>query len=184
VVSADHELNASTFAARVAASAGADLYACVGAALATVSGPRHGGACDRVEALVAEAGSPRRAAAVVHERARRGEAIPGFGHTLYPDGDPRARPLFASAAALGRGRAPMQRVQTVLALVDAVGEARRELPSVECGLVAVTAALELPPGSAAALFALGRAAGWIAHALEQRAAGYLLRPRARYIGVT
>jgi citrate synthase len=86
VLIADHELNPSTFAVRVAASAGADLYACVSAGLATLSGSEHGGACDRVEALVAEAGRPERARAVVQDRTQRGEAIPGFGHRLYPSG--------------------------------------------------------------------------------------------------
>lgn len=179
VLCADHELNPSTFAARVAASAGADLYACVGAGLATLSGPKHGGACDRVEALLAEVRLPSRAATVVHERARRGEEIPGFGHRLYPGGDPRAPPLLAMARRLGARRAS---VRAAFALAEAMTRAGREPPTLDLGLTALTAALRLPPGSAAALFAIGRCAGWIAHALEQRAAGYVLRPRARYVG--
>jgi citrate synthase len=174
VLMADHELNASTFAARVAASAGADLYACVAAALATLSGPRHGGACDRIEALIAETGSdPKRARQVVSDRLRRGEAVPGFGHPLYPGGDPRAPLLLEAAHKLGGKRA---RVAFTLA------EAMPEPPAVELALVALAAALDLPRGAATAIFAVGRSAGWIAHALEQRAAGYLLRPRARYVG--
>ncbi|HVW26822.1 MAG TPA: citrate synthase, partial [Polyangiaceae bacterium] len=86
---ADHELNASTFAARVVASTGADLYACVTAALAAMTGPLHGGASDRVEALVDEVSVPKRAEGVVTARTLRGEAIAGFGHRLYPAGDPR-----------------------------------------------------------------------------------------------
>jgi citrate synthase len=181
VLAADHELNASAFAARVAASTGADLYACVGAALAVVSGPRHGAAPDRVEALVAEAGAPARAAKVVRERLRRGEDVPGFGHPLYPSpaGDPRTAPLLDAAREL----APRdRRVQTVLAVVDTMAEAGREAPTLDYGLVAVACALGLPPGAASGLFAVGRSAGWIAHALEQRAAGFMLRPRARYVG--
>src|SRR5439155_21588512 len=94
VLSADHELNSSTFAGRVAASVGADVYACVAAALAAFSGPRHGGACDRIEALLAETGRPERAATAIEERRRRGELVPGFGHQLYPGGDPRTPPLL------------------------------------------------------------------------------------------
>src|SRR5205807_1530504 len=75
---------------RIAASAGADLYACVGAALATMSGPRHGGECDRFEALVADVGEPRQARAAVAARLQRGDPLHGFGHRLYPAGDPRA----------------------------------------------------------------------------------------------
>jgi citrate synthase len=179
VLLADHELNASTFAARVAASAGADLYACVAAALATLSGPLHGGAPDRVTALVDDIGRPARAKSVIQERTRRGESIPGFGHPLYPSGDPRAAPLVAAALRLG-GRDP--RVRVLAALIEAMAAAGREAPTVDCGLVGITAALGLGPGAAAAIFAIGRSAGWVAHCLEQRAAGYLLRPRALYVG--
>ncbi|WAS91226.1 citrate/2-methylcitrate synthase [Nannocystis punicea] len=179
VLSADHELNASAFAVRVAASAGADLYACVCAGLATLSGPRHGGMADRVEALVTEVGKPERARAVVQERARRGEEIPGFGHPLYPDGDPRAAALLA-AAVEHAPRSP--RVRTIHAIACAMRDAGRERPNFDVGLVALGAALGLPPRTTVAIFAVGRAAGWLAHAFEQRAAGFLLRPRARYVG--
>ncbi|MFO0760055.1 MAG: citrate synthase family protein [Byssovorax sp.] len=179
VVSADHELNASTFGVRVAASTGADLYACLSAGIATLSGPLHGGASDQVEALMAEAGRPEEARATVNERARRGEAIPGFGHTLYAEGDPRAAPLIEIARDLGPKRLPLR---TLLALVEATRDTGRGEPTIDVGLCAVRAALGLPPGSAGALFAIGRAAGWVAHALEQRAQGFMLRPRARYVG--
>jgi len=179
VLSADQELNASTFAARVAASAGADLYASVTAALATMTGPLHGGAADRVEALLDEIDRPARARAVVTARAARGEALPGFGHTLYRDGDPRAQPLLDGAEAVGGRR---RGLAVLLALVDAVRATRGEAPTLDLGLVAVAAALGLPPGGAAALFAVGRAAGWVAHIAEQCAQGFLLRPRAHYVG--
>ncbi|HEX4335511.1 MAG TPA: citrate synthase family protein [Polyangiaceae bacterium] len=179
VLSADHELNASTFAARVVASTGADLYATVTAALAAMTGPRHGGASERVEALVDEVSEPKHAGAVVTARAFRGEAIPGFGHPLYPAGDPRVAPLLeAASSAATRPRA----LATVLAVAGAMKRARRDLPNLDYGLVAVTRALGLPRGAASALFALGRTAGWVAHALEQRAANHVLRPRARYVG--
>jgi citrate synthase len=184
VLSADHELNASSFTARIAASAGADLYACVGAALATMSGPRHGGECDRFEALVAEAAEPRRARAVVAARMQRGDPLHGFGHRLYPAGDPRAAHLLEVARRLARSSpaAVRARVQTIDALIAAVARAGGEPPALDAGLVAVAVAASLPPGSAGTLFALGRTAGWIAHILEQRGEPSLLRPRARYIG--
>lgn len=179
VVSADHELNPSTFAVRIAASTQADLYACVSAGLATLSGPRHGGECDRVETFVQEVGSPERARAAIQDRARRAERMPGFGHSLYPGGDPRALVLIEAALALASRSVALK---TALSLVEAMGESGRGLPTLDLGLVAVASALGLPPGSAAALFAVGRSAGWIAHVLEQRSAGFLLRPRARYTG--
>ena len=176
VVIADHELNPSSFAARVAASTGADLYACLGAALGALSGPVHGGATARVEALVAETGRPERAAAVIEERARRGDALPGFGHPLYPDGDPRAAFLLAASE-------PRKRPErTLAALVASMRSAGRERPNVDLSLVATALALGLPAGSAAVLFAVGRTAGWLAHVFEQRAAGFVLRPRAHYTG--
>jgi len=177
VLLADHELNASAFAARVAASTGADIYACESAALATLAGPLHGAASERVEALVAEIGRPERATRVLHDRMRRGERIPGFGHPLYPRGDPRARPILEDAAAL-TPRAPALR--TLLALVDGMREAGRPAPNVDVALVALGAALGLPAGSGSGLFAIGRTAGWVAHVLEQYQAGYVVRPRARY----
>ncbi len=180
VLMADHELNPSSFAARIPASVGADLYACLSAAIATMSGPVHGGACDRVEALLAEVPSASGAVAFVRERLRRGEAIFGFGHRLYPDGDPRAQALLARAEAI----APRDRgVQIASAMASAMAIAGQEHPTSDFGLVALASALKLPPGSGGALFAVGRTAGWIAHAFEQREAGFLLRPRARYVGV-
>jgi citrate synthase len=177
VLVADHELNVSAFAARVAASAGADLYASLAAALAALSGPKHGGFVERVEALVAETGSPERARQVVHERARRGELIPGFGHPLYPQGDPRAEPLLEAARALS-ARKPA--VRTLFALIEAMRESGRPAPTIDTGLVAVSAALGMPRGFGVALFAVGRTAGWVAHVLEQYEAGFLIRPRALF----
>ena len=178
VLCADHELNPSTFAVRVAASARADLYACVSAGLGVLSGPEHGGVCDRVEALLAEAMRASRPGDVVAQRARRGEPIPGFGHTLYKTGDPRATPLLEAAASA----APHdEKLAAIRALIKAMSAAGHEPPTVDMGLVAVASAVGLPPGASAALFAIGRTAGWVAHAIEQRAAGFLVRPRARYV---
>ncbi len=179
ILCADHELNVSAFAVRVAASAGADLHACVCAGLAALSGPRHGGVVDRIEALVSEVGKPERAREVVQERARRGEEIPGFGHPLYPAGDPRGALLLAAATE----HAPRNpRLRIIQAIVDAMREAGREPATLDIGLASTGAALGLPPRTSVAIFAVGRAAGWLAHAFEQRSAGFLLRPRARYVG--
>jgi citrate synthase len=179
VICADHELNASAFAARVAASAGSDLYACVSAALATTSGPRDGGACDAIEAFLAQIGRPERAQAVLEAHWQRGEAVPGFGSGLYPEGDPRATPLLEWAFRLGGGR---PEVQSVARVVEAMAAAYQDPPSLALGLVAVARAVGLPEGAGVSLFAVARSAGWVAHVLEQRRTGLKLRPRARYTG--
>lgn len=180
VLVADHGLNASTLSARVTASTGADLYACVISGLATLSGPRHGGAGARVGALLAEC-QRRGSAEALRDRLGRGESLPGFGHPLYPEGDPRFGPLLALAQRL----APSD--PTVLASSDlarAAIDAGYQQPNLDLGLVTASSALGLGPEAAIGLFALGRAAGWMAHALEQQAAGWMLRPRSRYVGPT
>ncbi len=180
VLSADHELNVSTFAARVTASSGANLAASVVAALAALSGPLHGGVTARVEALVAEIGRPERAAEVVAARLERGDAVPGFGHPLYPTGDPRgARLLELAQRVSSRPRA----VRVLVSITNAMHLVAREQPTLDVGLVAIASALGLPRGAPLAIFACGRLAGWIAHAIEQRETGHLVRPRARYVGI-
>jgi citrate synthase len=179
VLSADHELNVSTFAVRVTASSGADLYACLGAGLCALSGPWHGGMCDRVEALARACERPSRARAVLRERARLGDYVPGFGQPLYPAGDPRGEFLCRRAWRLAP-HAP--RVAVLRAIAGCMRDDKQPPPTVDFGLCAISAALGLREGAASALFALGRGAGWIAHALEQRAQKKLLRPRARYVG--
>jgi citrate synthase len=179
VLSADHELNASTFAARVAASAGASLPSCLVAALATLSGSQHGAATARVEALLDEIRQPERALEIVRARLSRGEGVPGFGHPLYAEGDPRGARLIERARAI----APRSRTtRTVAALATAMELLAGERPTLDVGLVALASALGLRQGSALVVFAVGRLAGWIAHVLEQRQAGFILRPRARYVG--
>jgi citrate synthase len=111
----------------------------------------------------------------VAEHTLRGEAIPGFGHPLYPDGDPRTAPLLAVAQTLaGSSRA----LAVVRALVSAMQRQRRERPNVDLGLAALGLAIGVPDVAPSAIFAVGRCGGWIAHVLEQRRAGFLLRPRA------
>nr|WP_244237903.1 citrate synthase family protein [Corallococcus terminator] len=179
VLCADHELNVSTFAARVTASSGSDLYACVGAGMAALSGAWHGGACDRVETLLREVGAPEHARDAVFARLRTGALVPGFGHRLYPAGDPRTPCLIQAAREL-KPDAPGVRVAS--AVLEVMRKAGHPAPSMEVGLVMLAKALGLPAGAASAVFAVGRSAGWVAHILEQREQGHLLRPRARYVG--
>jgi len=178
VLCADHELNISAFTARCAASAGASPYDTVAAALATLKGRRHGGETERVSALIAETGAPRRARTVVANRLRREDRLPGFGHPLYPAGDPRAALLMRLAEA-GGNRAEWSLVR---ALSRAAHELLRDRPNLDFGLAALARTYGLPAHAPLVLFALGRTVGWIAHAIEQYASGDLIRPRANYTG--
>lgn len=175
VLLADHELTPQTFAARLAASSGASLYYCVLSALAVHSGSRIRRACDRVEDLLLSASGGRGAREDGDELARAIGAVPGFHHPLYPAGDPRGRYLVD----LARGHAARTRAG---ALPEEATRAFGERPSVEAGLVALCSALRLPYRSAGAILAIARCAGWMAHVIEQRLAGVMLRPRARYLG--
>jgi len=173
VLLADHELNASTFAARVVASTGASLSACLSAGFAALSGPLHGGATALAEALFASAEQVGGAVATVEARLARGEAIPAFGHPLYPDGDPRAAFILA--------RLPADPIRA--ALIATVAEIGGHAPNVDFALASLTRSFGLPAGSGLVLFALARSVGWIAHAIEQSGERKLIRPRADYVGI-
>ncbi len=180
IVSADHELNVSAFAARVVASTGAHLHATVCSGLAALSGPRHGGATARAYALIADA---REAASVrdfVAERWQRGDDLPGFGHALYPHGDPRAAELLARVRTQHAGSAGLRALEAIVAATEDISGLR---PNIDFMLAAICHANGLPAPPALVMFAAGRLAGWLAHALEQQAQGRLIRPRARYTGV-
>lgn len=167
---ADHELNASTFAVRVVASTGASLPHGLLAGLAALSGPRHGCTTARVRALLAESRIMADPKGVVAERLARGDELPGFGHRLYPDGDPRAAAILDPIG-------PAPRWRGLFAAIYARTGLR---PNLDAALVALEQHLALPDDAALAIFAMGRTAGWIAHALEQRAEGRLIRPRTAY----
>lgn len=176
---ADHELNVSAFVARVVASAQATPYQVVTAGLSALQGRLHGGATGQVDAFLREVGAPQQARRVVADRLKRGERIPGFGHPLYPDGDPRGRALLEQMTAV-LPEAPG--IELAHAIVQVMADTVGLLPNIDFALTALARALGLPPGAPLALFALGRTAGWIGQAMEQYQMGQLIRPRARYVG--
>ncbi|MGE0683866.1 MAG: citrate/2-methylcitrate synthase [Candidatus Binatia bacterium] len=179
ILCADHELHVSSFTARCVASAGSTPYAVVLAGLSALQGVKHGRNVDQVEAFLQEVGAPSQARTVIAQRLKRGEQLPGFGHHLYPDGDPRGKTLleltrtaFPDAPAVILGDA----------IIAHAWRAIGQHPTIDFGLAVLTNALEQPPGAALALFALGRTIGWIGHAIEQYQLDQLIRPRARYTG--
>jgi citrate synthase len=179
VLLADHELAASTLAARAAASVRADPYAVVATGMGAVGGALHGGASLGAEAMLAAAASPDDVPRVVGELLRRGEKVPGFGHFVYRTGDPRAVLLLD----LVRRAAPKS---GQLAVAEAVlAEVRRKSlpePNIDFAIATLARVAGMVRGSGEAVFAVARTAGWIAHALEAYAGPGPLRPRAVYTG--
>ena len=179
VLLADHELAASTLAARVAASVRADPYAVVATGLGAVGGALHGGASLGAETMLAAAQDAAAAPRVVGELLRRGERVPGFGHFVYRGGDPRAGLLLA----LVRSAVP---ASPRLAVVDAVlAEMHRRAlpePNIDFALAVLATCAGMIRGAGEVIFAVARAAGWLAHALEEYTASTPLRPRAVYTG--
>jgi len=179
VLVADHELTASTLAARVAASVRADPFAVVATGLGAVAGALHGGASLGAETLLSAAAVPADVPPVIRDLLRRGERVPGFGHFVYRAGDPRAALLLdlVRAAAPRDGR---------LAVAEAVRAevAARGLPgpNIDFALAVLTRVAGMPDGAGEAIFAVGRTAGWIAHAIEEYARATPPRPRAVYTG--
>ncbi len=171
ILCADHELNASSFTVRTVASTGASLNAALRGGLAALSGERHGGSTNHVEALLDEWNASRKSRFVLESKMDAGMAVPGFGHPFYPDGDIRARALLERVSEKG-----------CVDLARAVERGSGLKPNLDFALVALRRALGLPRGAAFGLFAVGRTVGWLAHALEQRERKQLMRPRAAYIG--
>jgi citrate synthase len=179
ILCADHELNVSSFTARCVASAGSHPYAAVIAGLSALEGPRHGGASARVESMLQSMHGVRTLGRGVAARVRRGEPIEGFGHPLYRDGDPRGRLLLQLLEEHYRSSGELRFVR---GFARAAADATGEHPNIDFALAAVARVLRLPAGAPLMLFAIGRTVGWIGHAIEQYAAGQLIRPRARYVG--
>ena len=181
ILCADHELNTSAFTARCVASTGASAYGAVLAGLAALQGPKHGGHTAQVQALLNEVTTPAHATHAINARLQRGETLPGFGHLLYPDGDPRGAALLAQLAqTLPNDNPVLKRVQ---AIVSTVATLTGDRPTIDFALVTLADTLGLPQDAALALFAIGRTAGWVGHVLEQYASGEMIRPRAKYVGV-
>jgi citrate synthase len=174
VLLADHELNASTFAARVTVSTGASLASGALSGLAALNGPLHGTTPNAVLALAHDLTSASDVETALRHWLGEGRLIPGFGHRLYPFGDPRAAELLANIP-VSAG---------YLQLLEAAEAVIGDYPTIDFALAAIADAYDLPPTAPFTIFALGRLTGWLAHMLEQVQSGSIIRPRARYIGVS
>ena len=185
ILHADHELNASTFAGRVAAATLTDIYSAIVAAIGTLKGPLHGGANAEVMKMLLELGqtaSGERVDEVIHGKLARKEKVPGFGHRVYKTEDPRATHLRRMSQDLGKrsgSTAWFDMSQRIEALVK--GEKKLN-PNVDFYSASTYYALGIPIDLYTPVFAVSRMAGWTAHILEQYANNRLIRPRADYTG--
>src|SRR5436190_19250532 len=185
ILHADHELNASTFAARVAAATLTDIYAAIVAAVGTLKGPLHGGANADVMRLLLEIGPdapPEKVDEVIRGKLARKEKIPGFGHRVYHTEDPRATHLRQMSHDLGQ-RAGETQWFDMSQRIEALVRAEKKLnPNVDFYSASTYYALGISIDLFTPIFAVSRISGWTAHVLEQYANNRLIRPRAEYIG--
>lgn len=178
---ADNELSPGALAARVSASSGASLHACITSGICTSSGVQIGRLYNRVDDFLDGARTKAALIKKASELQKRGISVPGFVHPLYPHGDPRAKYLFEVAK---RRASQSKELVAIYGFVEEMS-ARQEIhPRHELAILALTRAMGLPRQVPGALFVLARIAGWVAHVQEQRLTGSLLRPRGRFVGAT
>lgn len=178
ILMADHELPPGTLGARVVASAGGTLHSCLASALCATSGVDIGRMYERVEDFLGQGQTKAALVKRAHKLHAQGQSVPGFDHPLYPKGDPRAAQLLAMVFAREN---PSRDLRAISRFIDEMRDSTGLLPRQELALVVMARALGLPRQATAALFVLGRLAGWVAHVQEQRASGTLLRPRAKFV---
>jgi citrate synthase len=182
VLHADHELNASTFAARIAASTLSDMHSAVVAALCTLKGPLHGGANEAVMRTLERVGTVENVPGFVREALDRKERIMGFGHRVYKEGDPRARWLKKMSQRLSEETGNPKWYQMSVLMEEEVKADKGLLPNVDFYSASVYTYLGIPHDLFTLIFAVSRVSGYVAHILEQYADNRLIRPRAEYIG--
>lgn len=184
VLHADHELNASTFAARVTVATLSDIYSGVTSAIGALKGPLHGGANEAVMAMLEEIGSSDRAESYITEKLNNKEKIMGFGHRVYRNGDPRAKHLQVMSKELGKITGNMNWYNMSVKIEEIVTGMKGLKPNVDFYSASVYTSLEIPRDLFTPIFAVSRVSGWTAHILEQYENNRLIRPRAEYVGPT
>lgn len=183
VLHADHELNASTFAARVVASTLSDMHSCITAAIGALKGPLHGGANEQVMRMLNEIGQADQVEGYIQQKLANKEKIMGFGHAVYKTGDPRAKHLKALSQQLGQLTGQEHWYNMSVRIEDLVTAAKGFKPNVDFYSASVYHYLAIASDLFTPIFAISRTSGWVAHVLEQYEHNKLIRPRAEYIGL-
>ncbi|PDO11538.1 MAG: citrate synthase [Candidatus Reconcilbacillus cellulovorans] len=184
VLHADHELNASTFAARVTVATLSDIYSGVTSAIGALKGPLHGGANEGVMEMLEEIGSEENIEPYIRGKLERKEKIMGFGHRVYKNGDPRAKHLQKMSRELGERTGNLKWYDMSVKIERLVYELKGLKPNVDFYSASVYTSLGIPRDLFTPIFAISRVSGWTAHILEQYADNRLIRPRAEYVGPT
>ncbi|MFD1426014.1 citrate synthase [Kroppenstedtia sanguinis] len=182
ILHADHELNASTFAARVTTATLSDMYSAITSAIGTLKGPLHGGANERVMAMLEEIGSPDQVETAIRTKLDNKEKIMGFGHRVYKDGDPRAKHLREMSRQLSELTGDKKWYEMSLKIDELVVREKGLKPNVDFYSASTYHYLGIPRNLFTPIFAISRVSGWTAHVLEQYADNRLIRPRAEYTG--
>ncbi|MEK7701176.1 MAG: citrate/2-methylcitrate synthase [candidate division NC10 bacterium] len=184
ILHADHEFNASTFAARVTAATMSDVHSAITSAIGALKGPLHGGANEQVMLMVEQIESPARAEAWIRKALADKARVMGFGHRVYRVEDPRAKHLRRLATELGRQMGDTSSVEILNTVARVVTEEKHLYPNVDLYSGAAYKSMGIPTDQFTPIFAISRIAGWTAHVMEQHANNRLIRPRAEYTGPT
>lgn len=182
VLHADHELNASTFAARVTVATLSDIYSGVTSAIGALKGPLHGGANEAVMVMLEEIGSVGNVEPYINAKLANKDKIMGFGHRVYKNGDPRAKHLQAMSRELGKLTGNMELYEMSVKIEELVTGQKGLKPNVDFYSASVYTTLQIPRDLFTPIFAISRVSGWTAHILEQYENNRLIRPRAEYVG--
>ena len=184
VLHADHELNASTFAARVTVATLSDMYSGVTSAIGALRGPLHGGANEAVMAMLEEIGTFENVESYIMNKINQKEKIMGFGHRVYKNGDPRAKHLQQMSYELGKLTGDLKWYNMSVKIEEMITGMKGLKPNVDFYSASTYTALEIPRDLFTPIFAISRVSGWTAHILEQYENNRLIRPRAEYVGPT